>query len=76
MTTQTMRQCSEWLSYSDACEYANLSRGFLYKRIVSGELPAYKAGRIVRIHRGDLDTFLRQHRAAVSPVGEPLEEAR
>ncbi len=64
VTTETVKRVPEWLSYRDASEYAGLSRGFLYQRIASGELPAYKAGRSIRIRREDLDAFLLRHGVA------------
>ena len=62
--TATEEQGNLWLDYRSAQEYSGLSRGFLWQRITSGELRAYKVGRKVRIRRADLDDFLSRRSAA------------
>lgn len=67
--TETAKQTLEdpWLNYREAQEYSGgLSRGFLWQRIASGELRAYKAGRRVLIRRSDLDEFLSRRSAATT----------
>ncbi len=60
---------SAWFDYKEAQEYSGLSRGFLWQRIASGELRAFKVGRKVRIRRSDLDEFLSRQSAATTGEG-------
>ncbi len=60
------QQSAVWLDYQGAQEYSGLSRGFLWQRVASGELRAYKVGRKVRIRRSDLDEFLSLRSAATT----------
>ena len=66
MKTETEQEASGWFDYKSAQEYSGLSRGFLWQRIGSGELRAYKVGRRVLIHRSDLDEFLSRRSAATT----------
>ncbi len=62
---ETQKQTADcWFDYRGAQKYTGLSRGFLWQRIVSGELRAYKTGRKTRIHKRDLDEFIRSRSAA------------
>ena len=53
-----------WMDYKRAAAYAGCSRTWLWAQISSGELKAFRAGRSVKIHRDDLDAFLRRQSAA------------
>ncbi|MDP9454424.1 MAG: helix-turn-helix domain-containing protein [Actinomycetota bacterium] len=53
-----------WFDYRGAQEHSGLGRTFLWQRIASGELRAYKVGRKTRIRRADLDAFLSRRSAA------------
>jgi excisionase family DNA binding protein len=43
---------------TQACQYASLSRSFLYKLFATGQLPRLKAGKRALILRTDLDAYL------------------
>lgn len=45
----------DWLTIQQAAEYLNCSVPTIYRRIRSGDLPAYKSGKLTRIKRDDLD---------------------
>jgi len=49
-----------WLDYADAERYCSMSRVSLWRRVKSGELPAYRAGRSVRFRREDLDDLFEE----------------
>lgn len=55
-----------WMNYREASAYSGLSRTYLWQKITAGELRAYRSGRAVRIHSGDLDRFLRRESAATT----------
>ena len=66
MPAEVEEQAPVWLDYRGAQEYSGMSRGFLWQRIISGELRAYKVGRKTRIRRDDLDQFMRRRSAATT----------
>ncbi len=39
----------DWLSTADACKYLGVTARTLYRVIDSGQLPAYKFGRVIRL---------------------------
>ncbi len=48
----------EWLSYSEAQEYVGIGRTKLTELVSSGEVPAAKIGRAVRISRRGLEEYM------------------
>ncbi len=48
----------EWLSTQEAAARLGVVVRTLYKFIDSGELTAYKIGRVIRLQRADVDGFL------------------
>ncbi len=48
----------EWLTYSEAQEYAGFGRTKLWELVSSGNVPAAKVGRAVRISRRGLHEYL------------------
>lgn len=49
-----------YLSLADAATYADLSVKTVRRRIADGTLPAYRAGRLIKVRREDLDVLFRQ----------------
>jgi excisionase family DNA binding protein len=47
------------LDVSGACEFLKIAKPTLYKYIRSGQIPAFKVGRIWRFHRDALDAWVR-----------------
>jgi excisionase family DNA binding protein len=47
-----------WISYREAQEAVDLSRGTLWKLVESGRVPAAKVGRRVLIDRTGLENYL------------------
>jgi len=52
----------DWIGAPGAAEYLGLHLATLYKLIDTGEVPAYQIGRLIRLRRADLDTFLERSR--------------
>jgi excisionase family DNA binding protein len=46
-----------WMSTPDACERLALSAREIYRLIDTGQLPAYKFGRLIRLRRADVENF-------------------
>jgi len=51
-------ETNEWLTIQEAAEYLKLSVPTIRKYIRLGKLSHYRHGRIVRLKRRDLDSFL------------------
>ena len=48
----------EWLSSRAAAELLGVTPQTLYRFINAGNLPAYRIGRVIRLQRSDIDTFI------------------
>ena len=55
---------SEWLSLKDVQQMLGIGRTKAYELIATGELPAVRIGRCIRVNRGELDEWLRAQRYA------------
>ena len=53
-----MTSSMEWLSTKDASEYIGVTLRTLYKLIDEGFIPAYKIGRVIRVKKEDVDSYL------------------
>jgi len=53
---------SEYLSVTDASNYLNVKKSFLYSMVQSGQIPHYRFGRMIRFKHSDLDTWIEDHR--------------
>jgi excisionase family DNA binding protein len=49
----------EWLTIEEAANYLKLSVPAIRKYIGSGRLKHYRNGRIIRLKKSDLDSFLK-----------------
>ncbi len=52
----------EWISVAQMQELIGIGRTKAYELIASGEIPAVKIGRVLRVNRRQLDTWLKQQR--------------
>lgn len=50
---------SEILNIQEACQFLRIAKPTLYKYIRSGEIPAFKMGRVWRFHKASLDDWIR-----------------
>ena len=48
----------QWLSTKQAAAYLGIIPRTLYRLIDSGQLPAYRFGRVIRLQRHQLDAFI------------------
>jgi len=53
---------SEWLSLKDVQQMLGIGRTKAYELVVTGELPAVRIGRCIRVNRGELDKWLHGQR--------------
>ncbi len=59
----------ELLSLKEVCQELGMSRGWVYQRVRSGEIPSIKLGHNIKVRREDLDAYLLQaHRRM--PINE------
>lgn len=49
----------EVLDMEGACEFLKIAKPTLYKYIRTGQIPAFKVGRIWRFHRESLDLWVK-----------------
>lgn len=47
-----------WLSTGDAAKRLGVTTRTLYRFIDSGQLPAYRFGRVIRLQEDEVDTFI------------------
>ncbi len=53
---------SEWLSLKDVQQLLGIGRTKAYELVATGELPAVRIGRCIRVNRRELDEWLRAQR--------------
>ena len=66
----------EILSPSEAAAYLRLSRSTVYNLIHEGDLPFHRLRGACRIHRNDLDAFLKRTRVTSIEEDAALEDKR
>jgi excisionase family DNA binding protein len=54
----------EWYTVNELQRWLRLGRSKTYELIQTGEIPSYRIGRIVRIRRQDVETWLEENRCA------------
>jgi len=53
---------TEWLSLKDVQQLLSIGRTKVYELVATGELPAVRIGRCIRVNRRELDEWLRAQR--------------
>lgn len=66
----------EWLSTKDAAAFLGITPRTLYRLIDAAELPAYKFGRVIRLKRADVDSFIEASRVQPGTLKHLYPEAR
>ncbi len=56
------RQEIEWLSTREAARQLGITTRTLYRLIDSGQIPAYKFGRVIRLQQHEVDSFVQAAR--------------
>jgi excisionase family DNA binding protein len=62
---------SEWLSLKDVQHLLGIGRTKAYGLVTTGELPAVRIGRCIRVNRTELDEWLRAQRY-VDSIGRDI----
>jgi excisionase family DNA binding protein len=57
---------TEWLSLKDVQQLLGIGKTKTYELVTTGELPAVRIGRCIRVNRTELDEWLRTQRYADS----------
>jgi excisionase family DNA binding protein len=52
------REEISWLSTKEAARRLGITTRTLYRLIDSGQIPAYKFGRVIRLQEGEVDAFI------------------
>jgi excisionase family DNA binding protein len=52
------REEINWLSTKEAARRLGITTRTLYRLIDSGQIPAYKFGRVIRLQEAEVDTFI------------------
>ncbi len=50
------------LSLKEVCQELGMSKGWVYQRIRSGEIPSTKLGHTIKVKREDLEAYLKAQR--------------
>lgn len=59
----------EWLSTADAADAIGVTPRTLYRFIDTGQVPAYRFGRVIRVKRSDVDAFVEGSRIEPGTLG-------
>ena len=63
-----------YLSVTDASDYLNVKKSFLYSLVESKEIPHYRLGRLIRFKHSDLDKWMEEHRKEKIEVSVTAKE--
>jgi excisionase family DNA binding protein len=58
------------LSIADVCQELGMSKGWVYQRLRSGEIPSLRLGNVYKIRCADLEEYVKTQRYPYSPAGE------
>ncbi len=58
------REHTRWLSTREAAGELGITTRTLYRLIDSGQVPAYKFGRVIRLKADEVDAFIERSRIA------------
>jgi len=64
-----------WLSTGDAAKRLGVTTRTLYRFIDSGQLPAYRFGRVIRLQEDEVDTFIQTCRIEPGTLDHLYPEA-
>jgi excisionase family DNA binding protein len=59
---------TEWLTLTEVQRFLGLGRTKTYELVSTGEIPAIRIGRVLRVNRGELEAWLESKRV-VDPAG-------
>jgi excisionase family DNA binding protein len=66
-----------WMGTVEASEHLGITLRTLYRLIDTGQVPAYKFGRVIRLRREEVDAFIAASRVSPGQLGHlyPQPEA-
>lgn len=56
-----MSEDRNWLSVAEVADLFDVSRMTIYRRIKRKEIPSFRHGNVIRIHRRHVAAFVAQH---------------
>lgn len=57
-----MEEKHEWMKVGEIAEELRIARSRAYELVATGEIPAVRIGRSVRVNRNELEKWLQQQR--------------
>jgi excisionase family DNA binding protein len=70
----------QWLSTAEAAKRLGITSRTLYRFIDQGDLPAYRFGRVIRLKRDEVDSFIESCRIEPGTLEhlypEPVDNAK
>jgi excisionase family DNA binding protein len=66
----------DWFGTPEAARFLGVGLRTVYSFIDRGELPAYQLGRVMRVRRVDLLTFLETHRVQPGSIGHLYDQGK
>ena len=57
-----------WMSSKDAAQRIGITPRTLYRFIDEGQIPAYRIGRVIRLQRSDVESFIEQSRVQLTTL--------
>lgn len=66
---------ADWLSTAEAAKAIGITARTLYRFIDSGELPAYRFGRVIRLRQTEVDAFIETRRIEPGTLSHLYPEA-
>jgi excisionase family DNA binding protein len=57
-TVRAVTNAIDWISTGEAADYLGVQSRTLYRFIDEGRLPAYRFGRVIRLIRADVESFV------------------
>ncbi len=63
LETQPTGPVNDWLNIDQAAAYLHVSKSWVYKRTMNGQIPFYKIGKKLAFRRSELNDFISMGRA-------------
>jgi excisionase family DNA binding protein len=61
----------ELLSIPQICQFLDMGKSWVYRRIHNGEIPSVRLGRAIKVRRSDLEQYLEEHRTRPADSTQP-----
>ncbi len=67
LEAQLTGHVSEWLNVDQAADYLHVSKSWIYKRTMNGQIPFHKPSKKLMFRRSELDAFISMKRETNLP---------